>query len=167
MSYNIYTDGSAPINVSSPSNPAGWGFAVVQGDTGSKHSNGKLIEQMYGKVITDRNHFKYIGAEVGSNNTAELSAIYWALSYVEEQNLEGVTIYTDSMYALNLIFGNWKPKSNLTLVKNTKSLADTLGDKVTAKHIRAHSGLKWNELADELANRGHSSEATNRLGSTL
>ena len=54
-------------------------------------------------MITDPRHPLWIGAEVGSNNTAELSAMYHALDYISTMSLEDVTIYTDSMYAMNLV----------------------------------------------------------------
>jgi ribonuclease HI len=95
-----------------------------------------------------------VSGVTGSNNTAELSAIYHALEYIRDNNLDDVIIYTDSMYAMNLIFGSWKPSSNQSLVRPAKELALKLHGKVIAEHVRAHQDLFWNERADQLAKQG-------------
>lgn len=154
MSISIYTDGSAPTNVAGRNNPAGWAYVVVSGVTGANHDGGELVTEKNGKVITNRNHPMWIGADVGSNNTAELSAIYHALEYIRDNSLDDVIIYTDSMYAMNLIFGSWKPSSNQSLVGTAKDLALKLHGKVIAEHVRAHQNLFWNERADQLAKQG-------------
>lgn len=151
---NIYTDGSAPTNVAGVNNRAGWAFVVVKGDTGPQHNEGEKTYESNGRVITDPHHPLWIGAEVGSNNTAELSAMYHALDYIRTMSLEDVTIYTDSMYAMNLVFGTWKPSTNHRLVNSAKELAERLKGKVTCIHVRAHMDLLWNETADELAKQG-------------
>jgi len=154
MSISIYTDGSAPVNVAGRDNPAGWAFVVVSGVTGENHDGGTLVTEMNGRVITDRKHPLWIGADVGSNNTAELSAIYHALEYIRNNDLDDVILYTDSMYAMNLIFGTWKASTNHKLVSKSKELAMKLEGKVIGEHVRAHQNLLWNERADELAKAG-------------
>ena len=64
----IYTDGACKgnRNVAKSNNPAGWGFAVVE--------EGTPTFQQWGPVVTDKGDPHYLGAEVLSNNTAELSA---------------------------------------------------------------------------------------------
>lgn len=154
MSISIYTDGSAPNNHEGGGNPAGWGYVVVSGVTGKNHDGGELVEEQYGRVITDRNHPMWIGAEIGTNNTAELCAIYHALEYIKDNDLTGAIIYTDSTYAMNLTFGTWKAGANRGLVRKVKGLATELHGRVIAEHVRAHQDLLWNERADELANKG-------------
>lgn len=152
MSVTIYTDGSAVNNVASPDTPAGWGLVVVEGDVGSNHDGGQVTYEDFGPVVTDRTKPEFIGADVGSNNTAELSAIYFALRFAK--GMGDVTIYTDSQYAMNIVFGNWSANKNLGLVKKCRQLKDELdmgGITITAKHIRAHRGFRWNERADKLA----------------
>ena len=71
----IYTDGSGSQGRCSADTPAGWGFVVVDKQTGEhEHS-------VNGPVETDSRSIRYIGANVGSNNTAELSAIVEALLF--------------------------------------------------------------------------------------
>ena len=155
MSVTIYTDGSAVNNVASPDTPAGWGLVVIEGDVGNNHDGGQVLLEDFGAVVTDQTKPEYIGADVGSNNTAELSGIYFAMLKVKGlSNISDVTIYTDSQYAMNIVFGNWSANKNLGLVKKCRQLKDELdmaGITITAKHIRAHRGFRWNERADKLA----------------
>ena len=53
--------------------PAGWGFVLVDGDF-PKH-------EARGPVQTDTRSAYYLGAQVGSNNTGELSALMEAMLY--------------------------------------------------------------------------------------
>jgi len=179
MEYTIYTDGSAfgmnDGKGATKETPAGWGLVVVKGPngTGPNHDEGTVVEEQSGRVITDSNHPLWIGAEIGSNNTGELSAIYYALEWALHNNrltttevtmtnksaskYEGkVTIYSDSNYALNMVFGNWKPSTNKKLIQEIRSFADYVSRFITIEHshIRAHSGFKWNEVADRLADKG-------------
>ena len=53
----------------------------------------------------------FIGAEVGSNNTAELSAVAAALSWLLKQGGgSSVVIRADSQYALNIANGQWRAR---------------------------------------------------------
>jgi ribonuclease HI len=159
MEYTIYTDGSAfgmnDGKGATKDTPAGWGFVVVEGPTGPNHNEGTVVEEQSGRVITDSNHPLWIGADIGSNNTGELSAIYYALEWAKE-NATTVTIYSDSNYALNMTFGNWKPSTNKEMIQVIRLFAEQVANVVTIEHshIRAHSGFKWNEVADRLADQG-------------
>lgn len=155
----IYVDGSAPVNVASATNPAGWGVVIVEDP--KNHEGGKILASYAGPVITDPDEASHLGAEVGSNNTAELSAIWWGLYIMRALDLLGndveVTIYGDSEYAGKMANGSWKPKENKELVMLVRELWHmTLlkcGGLVWA-HVRAHQGNYYNEMADELASRG-------------
>ncbi len=162
MSINIYTDGSAMGNNNvTKDTPAGWGIVVVEGDTGD-HQSGKVVHQFNGRVITDHRHPLYIGAEVGSNNTGELTGIYRALMWCLNNKLiiddyGEVTIYSDSQYALNVVLGDWNASKNRRLVAECKGLFTKVKEAsitVNSMHIKAHSGLRWNERADQLAYDG-------------
>ena len=154
----IYVDGSAPVNVASTTNPAGWGVVIVENP--KNHEGGEILASYAGPVITDPDEISHVGAEVGSNNTAELSAIWWALYIMRALSLLGdveVTIYGDSEYAGKMANGSWKPKENKELVKNVKAIWQrTLlnCNSLVWAHVRAHQGNYYNEMADELANRG-------------
>lgn len=159
----LYVDGSCLGNVNVDSRtPAGWGLVVVVGDTGRGKGSGELLEERFGPVVTDPSNEDFLGAEVGSNNTGELTAFANALKWVlsHEKDCEYV-IRTDSTYAGNIADGTWKAKANLALVENVRVLwreAKSIRQ-VSWNHVRAHRGHRWNERADHLASKAANSES--------
>ena len=80
---HIYVDGSCIGNQNVEQNtPAGWGVVVITGSNDLGRGNGEILHEFHGKVITDGEDDGFIGAEVGSNNTAELSAFAGALRWI-------------------------------------------------------------------------------------
>ena len=81
----------------------------------------------------------YFGAEVGSNNTGELSAIAalrWILINCTNETVE---ICTDSTYAGNIASGKWKAKANKLLAAKVQIYGMKLKlIKNTWRHVRAH-----------------------------
>lgn len=147
---NIYVDGSCygNNNVRVNACKAGWGVVILEPD--------EPIE-LFGPVVCNSSDRGFLGAEVGSNNTGELSAVCEALIYVRDTlNDCEVCIYHDSTYAVNVITGEMKAKKNKALVETGKSLLTEAQTccMVTFQHVKAHSGDKWNDLADALAKRG-------------
>tara|TARA_B100001996_G_scaffold76496_1_gene56493 strand:- start:4 stop:561 length:558 start_codon:yes stop_codon:yes gene_type:complete len=160
---SIYIDGSCIENRNvGPDTAAGWGFVVVRGDRGLGKGNGDLIHEEAGKVVTNESHDQWLGAEVGSNNTAELSAMIYALKWVITKCPDSeITIRADSMYALRITDGSWKAKQNKTLASRAQSMwkeARVLVNLESA-HVKAHTGHRWNERADHLAFRAQSGNA--------
>ena len=157
---HIYVDGSCEENRNVTSEtPAGWGFCVVEGDTGLGRGRGEIVTEGSGSVITDEASNDFIGAEVGSNNTAELSAIAAALNWLLRQGgSSSVVIRADSQYALNIANGQWRAKKNRDLASHVRSLWDEVSSlrELSGEHIRAHRGHRWNERADHLAFRAMS-----------
>ena len=166
--YRIYVDGSAIGNQNvNADTPAGWGMICVKMDVGdNSHSSGTVQNELSGLVITDSESSQFIGAEVGSNNTAEVTALYKALEHIEyghqTNNPEtSYTIYGDSMYAGKMAMGEWKPKENKELIKNLMNKWKSLkmqGINFTWNHVKAHSGHLWNERVDHLALKAASNE---------
>ena len=154
---SIYVDGSCLENQNVDQNtPAAWGLVVVSGDNGLGKGNGEIVEELFGNVVTSPSDKKYLGAAVGSNNTAELSGFAEALRWllVEGSDIPAV-IRTDSLYAGNLATGKWKPKANKKLVESLQKLwieVSSIRD-VEWEHVKAHRGHRWNERADHLALR--------------
>ncbi|RZD53182.1 MAG: hypothetical protein CXT64_02910 [Methanobacteriota archaeon] len=131
---HIYVDGSCEENRNvTADTPAGWGFCVVSGDTGLGRGRGDILHEVCGPVVTRSGSEGYLGAEVGSNNTAELSAIAqatrWLLESGEEQE---VVIRSDSQYALNIASGEWRAKKNKS---GTRSAASGNSVVNTSGHI--------------------------------
>jgi hypothetical protein len=85
----IFTDGACAgnQNVATTHNPAGWGACVVEGATSGpppqyRPVGGAAIAELFGPVDLNASSPHYLGAEVASNNTGELSAICEALRWL-------------------------------------------------------------------------------------
>ncbi|MGB5867544.1 MAG: RNase H family protein [Arcobacteraceae bacterium] len=100
----------------------------------------------------------------GTNNTAELKALYKALLLADEiKTDEKVMILSDSIYSIDCIstwaYGwkrnGWSKKGgeikNLELIKNAHNLFEQIKNKITLKHVNGHAGIEGNELADRMA----------------
>ena len=100
----------------------------------------------------------------GTNNIAELNALYKALLLAQEiPTVEKVMILSDSKYSIDCIstwaYGwkknNWTKKSgeikNLELIKNAHNLYEQIKNKIIIKHVKGHAGIEGNELADRMA----------------
>ena len=151
----LYFDGSCQENRNvTAETPAGWGVVVVRGDSGLGKGDGEVIEELSGPVIVSPDEEGFLGAEVGSNNTGELSAMAHALRWLlMEGSTDSVTIRGDSQYALKISTGEWRAKANRELAARVQALWGEVTSlrTVVAEHIRAHRGHRWNERADHLA----------------
>ena len=151
----LYFDGSCQENRNvTAETPAGWGVVIVRGDFRASKGDGEIIEELSGSVITSSEGEGFLGAEIGSNNTGELSAMAHALRWLLiEGSTDAVTIRGDSQYALKIATGEWRAKANRELAARVQALWDEVTSlrSVAAEHIRAHRGHRWNERADHLA----------------
>jgi len=100
----------------------------------------------------------------GTNNTAELNALYQSLLIAQNEIEAGnkVEIRCDSMYSINCIKtwaagwekSGWRKKGgeikNLEIIKLSYTLYNQLKHRVSLSHIKAHAGLEGNELADRM-----------------
>ena len=138
---SIYSDGACSGNPGK----AGSGLAL--------YKNGTKPTLYYGNYVAN-----------GTNNIAELNALYKALLLASEQNTsEKVIILSDSKYSIDCIttwaYGwkknNWTKKSgeikNLELIKNAHNLYEQIKNKIIIKHVKGHAGIEGNELADRMA----------------
>ncbi len=97
----------------------------------------------------------------GTNNTAELKALYKALLIASEH--KRASIYSDSKYSIDCIRNwaySWKKNGwsrkggeikNLDIIKLSHSLYDKIKDRVSVEYIKGHAGFEGNELADRMA----------------
>jgi ribonuclease HI len=156
----IFTDGACAgnKNVAVSACPAGWGAIVVEGCLGDPPSGGVTLAELYGPVDLDAASPHYLGAEVGSNNTGELSAVCEALRWLceHETSARAAVICYDSEYASNQAQGIHKAHKNVALAKRSHALLAQARTKrpVRFLHVKGHSGHKWNDAADSAANRG-------------
>jgi ribonuclease HI len=137
----IYCDGACSGNPGF----AGSGLAIY-----SNHKNPVLL------------HGDFV--EMGTNNIAELNALYQALIIAKQTSSENIiTIFSDSKYSIDCIttwaYG-WKAKGwtkkggeikNLELIKKTHELYEKIKDLIEIKHVKGHAGIEGNELADRMA----------------
>ena len=158
----IYFDGSCGDNRNVDSEtPAGWGFCVIVGDNGIGRGHGELVTERSGVVVTDPDGDGFLGASVGSNNTAELSAFAHSLRWILKcHESGGIVLRGDSEYAMNIGSGKWRAKANIELVASVRSLWNevAVSFEIVTEHVRAHEGHRWNERADHLAFRAMKGE---------
>ena len=96
-----------------------------------------------------------------TNNVAELVAFKEALTLVREHpelaDLPTIMRY-DSRYAALVGTSVWKAKSNKALAAAVwaewKKTRDAKRGRLYLRHVKAHSGHTWNDLADKLADDG-------------
>ncbi|AYJ79856.1 ribonuclease HI [Aliarcobacter cryaerophilus ATCC 43158] len=137
----IYCDGACSGN---PGN-AGSGIAVYFDD--------KNPVLLYGDFV-----------EMGTNNIAELNALYKALQIANETSSNNaISIFTDSRYAIDCIStwayswkkNGWSKKGgeikNLPLIIKSHELFEKLKSKVNLEYVKGHNGIEGNELADRMA----------------
>lgn len=105
-----------------------------------------------------------------TNQRAELYAVYTGLrSVIKHCVFDKITVYTDSKYSIGCCsqwLEKWKKNGwmnskkkiveNLDIIKKLdKYMSDNSHkNKIKFKHVFAHSGIKGNEKADELAKAG-------------
>lgn len=139
----VYTDGAVSNNHDSTKSVGGIG--VYFGPKDNRNISERFRE---GRV---------------TNQRAELYAIIRTFETIIDDRLHcrpeiKIIIYTDSMYALNIITKKWKAKDNLDLVGYAWKLLKQIPN-VELKHIRAHTRKndvhsQGNAMADELARKG-------------
>ena len=124
--YVCYTDGSCD-NLKAP-HVGGASYVVIKDNV----------------VVYTKNH----GTIETTNNRMEMLAIISAAKYCPEDSI--VDIYSDSQYAINVLSGTWKHKTNTDLYNLFLKCSSHLRS-IRFFWVKGHNGDKYNELADELA----------------
>jgi ribonuclease HI len=150
----LFTDGSGGIGQG-----AGWGVGIFT--TADPDPQTPWVSALYGPVITLRCDPETLGAQEHTNNTAELSAIgeacKWLLSLPPlPQGHRSALLCYDSAYAYGIATRLTTPQTNFALAESGATLVATTRSKLslTFKHVRGHTGIHGNEVADRLAARG-------------
>jgi ribonuclease HI len=139
---SIYCDGACEPN---PGH-AGSGIVVYRA--------GQLAELWFG-----------LYSPMGTNNTAELNALYHALRMAEAEIRAGKTVEvcSDSAYSVNAVrrwAANWEKRGwkkdggeikNLELIQACYAVFRRLEKELTLTHVAGHAGTEGNELADRMA----------------
>lgn len=138
---HVYTDGANQVH---KSKAGGWGAVILQG---------KQQIEIYG------------GERNTTNNRMEIVACIQALKAIQMCDFP-IFIYSDSQYVVNTMqskwYEKWKENGWRTAKRSVKNkdlweqLIHEVENKksVTFIKIKGHSGHIFNELADDLANRG-------------
>jgi ribonuclease HI len=99
--------------------------------------------------------------ERGTNNTAELNALFKALLIASKS--EDAIIYSDSKYSIDCITkwayswkkNGWTKKGgeikNLDIIKLSHYLYEEIKENTKVEYVKAHTGIEGNELADRMA----------------
>lgn len=105
---------------------------------------------------------------MGTNNTAELNALYHALRMAEAEIKTGntVEVCSDSAYSINCI-RNWAPNwerkgwkkpggeiKNLEIIQDCYAIYRRIKKELNLAYVAAHVGTEGNELADRMAMLG-------------
>lgn len=127
--YTLITDGA----YSSIRDQGGVGIVFLKGDN-------KILE--YSKP------FKGV-----TNNQMELGAVILGLRFIKSP-IDSLTIVSDSMYVIGCATLGWKRKKNVKLWEEFDrqfSRVKQLCPDIKFKHVKGHTGDKWNEYCDKLA----------------
>ena len=137
---------------------AEWGIAIFIRENGEEHNPRKLTTGFFGPVEVKHTATHFLGAELGSNNTGELSAICEGLKWLLQHERTGkpVAIYYDSKYAAKITTGEFTAESNKYLAAKARALLNKVKNnrEIRFDHIKEHSNDEGNDAADELANSG-------------
>ena len=137
--------------------PAGYGIVAVQGGNGHEHVEGEVVFEESCPLAGVPN------VETHTNNSAELlgfcRALQWAANsaYTSDPEIP-VCLRYDSCYAAMISSLTWKPKAHAALAREARLawrlLKKRKGERLWLRHVRGHSGHRWNDTADSLANAG-------------
>ena len=158
----IFTDGSRPDNIHSNTHrgvAAGWGFVVWD-------RTQTTLTERYGPVITKNGPNagaslpQYAGADKGSNNTGEVTAILEALMYLQDyvhhtpSLREGrkplIMIRPDSKYAEDMTVGRSNTYCNPELAGNLRQAYSKACERfrIHVKWVKGHQEHAGNQRAD-------------------
>jgi len=145
----IYTDGACRDRLKVKDNIfASWAFVVVERENKREHVKGEVRFWQSGYVEISKRSIDYIEARKTTNQTAELSAVYWACAYLRKNKVAKATIFTDSLYSVNVITGEYQIKAHKQMIRTIRNIHSS---RYELCWIKGHVGHQFNELADSLA----------------
>ena len=175
---HLYTDGSwvAP-DTPAEWTPARWGVAEFT-PTADTHDNAFPLSQWtstgpaddnraeltwvdHGEVCTEPGEAGYVGAAAHTNNTGEITAMYHALRRAAKRPERTHVIHSDSLYTIHMTTGKWMPRRKgvrnrvaIDAVRRLYRMQQRRGAGIHLRHVRSHTRVPGNELADQLAGEG-------------
>ena len=129
----------------------------MTGGTGSEHDQGTMLWEMSEQIIAGRTR----NVRTTTNNLAELvaftRALVWARTSVHAKG-RPICIRYDSRYAAMIASGTWKAKKHKEMAAHAReqwgALRNKIGKRLWMRHVKGHSGHRWNNRADRLADDG-------------
>ncbi len=132
--------------------------------------NVKTNEFSYGMVLllNDREIYfaeKFCDRELAEmNNVAgEIKGAEAAMQYCLENNIQSITIYHDYEGVAKWCNGDWQAKKEGTIAYMKFYQETSSKVRIIFKKVKAHSGDKYNELADNLAKKALGIDCTNTI----
>ena len=131
---------------------AAWSFNAL-----AQHADGAttFLGVAGARVQVDGAAKDYLGAQRGTNGTAELSALIWALLWAIQQSYARVVeVQFDAFYSAKVSQAFFHAKTNTVLVDFARFVCDLAAECLDLRwvHTPSHDGHPWNELADSGAN---------------
>jgi len=131
--YEIYVDGSfVGDNV-------GFGVVILKND--------KVVRELSGTVTDEV--FKG-SRQVGG----EIMAVMEALAWCRNNNIDNVSIYYDFENLKKWATGEYS--ANIPMTRLYREFVQNCGVNIQWNKVAGHTGVRWNERADELAKKGAS-----------
>lgn len=127
--YQAFVDGSFLDS------KVGYGAVIVH--------NGQEIKRLWGEVDHHIEQRQIAG---------ELTAVLQVLAWCGEQKIEAIDILYDYEGLEKWATGEWAAKNDATRAYSTAVQASPIV--VTWHKVKSHAGIRWNDVADELAKRG-------------
>jgi len=142
--YKIYVDGSYLAG------NIGYGLVVLRND--------EVIDELSGYVTDpDAQDSRQVGGEL----VATQEAIRWC----QQRDIKRVAIYYDLDNIKKWATGEYK--TNKALTQNFKEFIDNIKVEINWHKVKAHTGVKWNERADQLAKAGAKSQGSTKPNSLV
>ena len=132
----IYCDGAA-LNNGCKNSIASYGIVIL------------LIEN--GNIIGWKQYSGLCDPVNSTNNYAEITAALVGLKKITDKTIP-VKVYSDSQYLVQTINSNWNINTNKELWEKLFEEIRTF-DSVEFIKVKGHGGNKYNEIADNLANK--------------
>lgn len=132
----IYCDGAA-LNNGCKNSIASYGIVIL------------LIEN--GNIIGWKQYSGLCEPVNSTNNYAEITAALIGLKKITDKTIP-VKVYSDSQYLVQTINSNWNINANKELWEKLFEEIRTF-DSVEFIKVKGHGGNKYNEIADNLANK--------------